>query len=52
MDWDRIKDDIGILIFVAILACTIVLSAAGMLNTERIIDYRMQQAKQEMEEVK
>mgnify|MGYP000913370205 CR=1 FL=1 len=48
----RLKDDIGIILFAAILAFTIVLSAAGMLNTERILDYRMQQAQQEMEEVK
>ncbi len=48
MDIRRLKDDIGILIFVAILAFTIVLSAAGMLNTERILDYRMQQARQEI----
>jgi hypothetical protein len=48
MDTQRLKDDIGILIFAAILSFTIVLSAAGMLNTERIIDYRMQQARQEI----
>ncbi len=44
----RIKDDIGIILFVAILSFTIILSVAGMLNTERILDYRMQQARQEM----
>jgi hypothetical protein len=48
MDWNRIKDDIGILIFAGILAFTIILSAASMLNTERILDYRIWQAKQEM----
>jgi hypothetical protein len=48
MDMQRIKDDIGIILFSAILAFTIVLSVAGMLNTERILDYRMQQARQEM----
>lgn len=48
MDTQRLKDDIGILIFAAILAFVIVLSVAGMLNTERILDYRIWQAKQEM----
>lgn len=48
MDMQRLKDDVGILIFAAILAFVIVLSVAGMLNTERILDYRIWQAKQEM----
>jgi hypothetical protein len=51
MDWNRIKDDIGILIFSAILAFVIVLSVAGMLNTERILDYRIYMAQKEMQEV-
>ena len=45
----RLKDNIAIILFVAILSFTIVLSIAGMANTERILDYRMWQAKQEME---
>ena len=49
MNRQRLIDDIGILIFSAILAFVIVLSVAGMLNTERILDYRMWQAKQAME---
>jgi hypothetical protein len=44
----RLKDDIGILIFAAILSFTIVMACAGMLNAERILDYRMQQARQEI----
>lgn len=52
MDWNRLKDDIGILIFSAILAFVLVLSAAGMVNTVRIVDYRMDQAKQEIADAK
>ena len=51
MNWSRIKDDIGILIFAAILSFVLVLSIAGALNTERILDYRIQQAKQALQEV-
>ena len=52
MDTQRIKDDIGILIFSAILAFVLVLSAAGMANTVRIVDYRIDQAKQEIANAK
>jgi len=52
MNWSRIKDDIGILIFAAILALVLVLSAAGYLNTVRKLDYRIWQAKQEIADAK
>ena len=52
MDQNRIKDDIGIILFVAILSFALVLSAAGALNTERILDYRIQQTKQEIADAK
>jgi len=51
MDIQRIKDDIAILIFAAILSFVLVLSIAGALNTERILDYRVMQAKQALQEV-
>jgi hypothetical protein len=44
----RLRENICIILFTAILSFTIILSVAGMLNTERILDYRMQQARQEM----
>ena len=52
MDMQRIKDDIGILIFAAILAFVIVLSATGAANTVSILDYRVQQGKQEIADAK
>lgn len=52
MDTQRIKDDVGILIFAAILAFVLVLSAAGMANTVSKLDYRIQQAKQEIADAK
>jgi hypothetical protein len=52
MDWNRIKDDISILIFAAILAFTIVLSAAGMVNTVSKLDYRVNQGQQEIADAK
>ena len=51
MNWTRIKDDIAILTFAAILSFVLVLSIAGALNTERILDYRVMQAKQALQEV-
>jgi putative effector of murein hydrolase LrgA (UPF0299 family) len=52
MDMQRIKDDIGIILFSAILSFTIVLSVAGMANTVSKLDYRIQQAKQEIADAK
>jgi len=52
MDQNRIKDDIGIILFVAILAFVLVLSAAGLVNTVSRLDHRVNQGKQEIADAK